>query len=88
MKTKNIIIVLLVSAIYFTLMTSCYNAPKYDIAVYVTSAGQKYHKGNCRYVKGKAIEIKLSRALYKGYDPCKVCRPPKREDLEKINKGD
>ncbi len=69
----------------FTL-TSCYNAPKNDITVYKTEAGQKYHRENCRYVKGKAIEIKLSRALYDGYTPCLVCKPPVQKYLDDINK--
>lgn len=66
------------------LLTSCYQAPKNDIAVYKTSTGEKYHRENCRYVKGKAIDINLSRALYDGLEACKVCRPSKQEDLDKL----
>jgi hypothetical protein len=71
----------------FTL-TSCYHAPKYDITVYITETGEKYHNERCRYLKSSKIEINLSKALYKGYDPCKVCHPPAQSDLDKLNEGD
>jgi len=67
-------------------LTSCYNAPSHDIVVYKTSSGAKYHTTNCRYVKSNAIEINLSRAIYDGLEPCKVCHPPTKEDLDTLNK--
>ena len=71
--------------IFIIPLSSCYQAPKNDIMVYKTSAGAKYHRENCRYVKGKAIDINLSKALYDGLDACKVCHPPKQENLDKLN---
>jgi hypothetical protein len=87
MKTvmKNKILIIIVFIIFSATLTSCYKAPEYDITVYKTSAGAKYHKINCRYVKGKAIEINLSRALYDSLEACKVCNPPKQSDLDKLN---
>lgn len=83
-KRLSVIIFVLIAV----LLTSCYKAPKYDITVYITSSGEKYHKERCRYVKNKAIEISLSKALHDGYDSCKVCKPPTQEDLDKLNKKD
>lgn len=43
-----------------------------DPTVYVKENGKKYHKRNCKLVKGKK-GIKLSEAKKNGYEPCKVC---------------
>ncbi len=43
-----------------------------DPIVYVKENGKKYHKRNCKSVSGKK-GIKLSEALKKGYEPCKIC---------------
>lgn len=83
---KNKILLSITSLLVALTLTSCYKAPKHDIVVYKTSSGAKYHKANCRYAKGKAIEINLSRAIYDGLDPCKVCNPPTQSDLEALNK--
>lgn len=83
MKNKVLIILALLFCIN---LTSCYHAPKHDMSVYITESGQKYHKKNCRYVRNKEIEINLSRALYDKYDPCKVCDPPRKKDLDELNK--
>lgn len=45
---------------------------KTDPTVYVRENGKKFHKKNCRLVSGKK-GIKLSEAIKKGYEPCKVC---------------
>lgn len=82
---KNKILILIIFIMFSVTLTSCYKAPEYDIMVYKTSSGAKYHKINCRYVKGKAIEINLSRALYDGLEACKVCRPQSQKDLDKLN---
>lgn len=81
---KNRILIAIVALLLSVTFTSCYQAPKNDIAAYKTSTGEKYHRVNCRYVKGKAIDINLSRALYDGLEACKVCRPPKQADLDKL----
>lgn len=82
---KNKISILIIVVLLSVSLTSCYRAPSYDMPVYKTSAGEKYHLVNCRYVKGKAIEIQLSKAIYDGLEPCKVCNPPTQIDLDKIN---
>jgi len=83
MKRKLLMLLLVILCLS---LTSCYQAPKNDISVYKTSAGAKYHRMNCRYVKGKAIDINLSRALYDGLEACKVCRPPTKKSLDDLNK--
>lgn len=45
--------------------------------VYRTPKGEKYHRGDCGYVKGKAIALSLKEAKGMGLTPCKVCRPPR-----------
>lgn len=41
--------------------------------VYVTSAGQKYHSAECRYVSGKyCIKMRSDEAANR-YSPCSVC---------------
>jgi hypothetical protein len=47
------------------------------VVVYITETGEKYHKGSCRYLKKSKIETNLKQAKEDGYDPCKVCKPPK-----------
>lgn len=44
--------------------------------VCITKTGSKYHRENCRYVKGGYIEISLSDAK-KMYSPCSICNPQK-----------
>lgn len=46
-----------------------------SIIVYVTKTGEKYHRGDCRYLKKSKIEISLSEARGR-YEPCSVCDPP------------
>ena len=47
-----------------------------DPTVYVVEKGKKYHVKNCRLKQGSHA-MKLSEAKKKGYEPCKVCKPPK-----------
>lgn len=44
--------------------------------VYVTRTGKKYHREGCRYLAQSKIPMTLKDAKAKGYQPCKVCRPP------------
>ncbi len=61
-----------------------------DPTVYIRKKGKKYHKKNCKLVKEK-IGIKLSKAKKEGYEPCKICFPPKKakdkKDIKKIVKS-
>ena len=41
--------------------------------VYITNYGEKYHHGDCEYLKKSKIPIKLSDAVSRGYTPCKIC---------------
>lgn len=45
--------------------------------VYVTRTGDKYHKDRCRYLSRSKRPLELAEAKRRGYDPCKVCRPPR-----------
>ncbi|MDF2540510.1 MAG: hypothetical protein K0S47_228 [Herbinix sp.] len=43
--------------------------------VHITESGDKYHREGCRYLKTD-IEITLEKAIARGLEPCKVCKPP------------
>lgn len=44
--------------------------------VYITSTGKKYHRSNCRYVKGKDnIAVIDKKQADKTHSPCSVCNP-------------
>lgn len=51
-----------------------------DITVYVTKSGKKYHRAECRHLAKSSRALTLKEALEKGYEPCKVCKPPTRDD--------
>ncbi|MDO5398261.1 MAG: ImmA/IrrE family metallo-endopeptidase [bacterium] len=45
-----------------------------DGTVVVTKSGEKYHKPNCRHVKGRnTFTITTTEAIEHGYEPCKDC---------------
>ena len=48
-----------------------------DTTVYVTKTGKKYHSDGCRSLSNSKIETTLQSAVDKGYEACKVCKPPK-----------
>ena len=50
--------------------------PLFNPIVYITSTGEKYHQYHCQYLLESRIPIRLSEAVYLGYEPCSVCRPP------------
>lgn len=51
--------------------------PNPEGAVFVTSAGNKFHLDNCRYVKNKTniTEMTIEKAMQDGYGACDVCQP-------------
>ena len=48
---------------------------KVEQTVFITRTGERYHLGDCRYLRQSKIAIKKSEATSRGYTPCKVCRP-------------
>ncbi len=50
--------------------------PLFNPIVYITNTGEKYHQYHCQYLLESRIPIRLSEAVYLGYEPCSVCRPP------------
>lgn len=66
------------SAEYDVFNTITNDVSPYDIGdmLYVTAHGKKYHKPNCRYVKGKAgVKALTKEEAIKEYTPCLVCEP-------------
>ena len=43
--------------------------------VYVTPSGERYHRPDCRYVKGKNCAELTKAQAEKNHTPCKVCNP-------------
>ncbi|MBM3995269.1 MAG: alpha/beta hydrolase [Planctomycetes bacterium] len=43
--------------------------------VYVTKRGDKFHRKDCQYLKGDALDIALADALRWKYEPCSKCNP-------------
>lgn len=48
----------------------------YEITVYITDTGNKYHRYTCQYLYDSCYSISLEDAIYEGYEPCSVCNPP------------
>lgn len=53
--------------------------------VYVTASGSKYHTATCRYA-GSGRPVPLAEAVVRN-EPCKVCRPPGRGNLNTTTTG-
>lgn len=45
--------------------------------VYITKTGAKYHRDGCSSLKKSKIAIILQEAVNRGYEPCKICNPPR-----------
>ena len=70
MKKRAIAIILALLALSLVLA-----APGTTI-VYITKTGGKYHRDGCSYLKKSKIQTTLYEAVQRGYEPCKVCKPP------------
>lgn len=46
-----------------------------EATVYLSKTGRKFHRKNCRYVRGGARPIPRGDALKSGHTPCSVCKP-------------
>ncbi len=58
------------------LMGSMALAGDSEVKVHITKTGTKYHKAGCRYLSKSDYTITLKEAKERGYDACKVCKPP------------
>ena len=44
--------------------------------VYITESGDKYHREDCRYIRGKeAAAVPREEARRQWKEPCKICNP-------------
>ncbi|MEN8152784.1 MAG: hypothetical protein ABFR75_02080 [Acidobacteriota bacterium] len=86
-KTVLIVLIVFVMSIFTTGVIYSKEAPKdikkvlkkskkvvKDPTVYIKAKGKKYHKRSCKMVSDKK-GVKLSEAIKKGYEPCKICFP-------------
>jgi hypothetical protein len=46
-----------------------------EITVYITPSGNKYHRINCRTIRGSKTAISVTDARNRGYGACQICRP-------------
>lgn len=46
-----------------------------EATVYRGKTGNKYHRQDCRTLKGSGTAITLEEALSQGREPCKICNP-------------
>ncbi|CCG55777.1 Endonuclease/exonuclease/phosphatase [Brachyspira pilosicoli WesB] len=47
-----------------------------NTTVYIGKTGKKYHRENCRTLRGNKYPISIQEAKERGYTACKVCKPP------------
>jgi micrococcal nuclease len=47
-----------------------------NIVVFVTRTGEKYHLDGCSSLRRSRIQTTLEQAQERGYEACKLCRPP------------
>lgn len=52
------------------------SAPAEPVIVYISPSGKKYHRAECRSLRGSKTPILLDEAR-KSHEPCKQCDPPK-----------
>ncbi len=45
--------------------------------VYITEAGDKYHRSGCQYLRTSGVRVTLETAQEMGKEPCLVCEPPR-----------
>ena len=57
--------------------TSWYKSSMANVKVYVTKAGEKFHKKGCGHLTESQTMITIKEAKDKGYQPCKTCEPLK-----------
>lgn len=55
--------------------TAALNQDESSITVYITDTGERYHRGDCQYLRYSKHAVSLKEAKRRGYTPCKVCRP-------------
>lgn len=48
-----------------------------DAVVFVTRTGEKYHLEGCGSLRRSRIPATLAEAKERGYEPCKLCDPPR-----------
>jgi len=48
-------------------------AAKQECVVYITRTGDRYHVGDCRYLRRSRIPVEKREAIKAGYTPCRVC---------------
>lgn len=59
---------------------------KVDQTVYITQAGQKYHRANCPFCRRfKLIETTHSKIANAGYDPCRCIGTTDKVNMKKID---
>lgn len=61
--------------VFIILASCCMHKNTPQPTVYITSTGDKYHQGYCRYLGKSSIAVSVSDAIAKGFKPCSDCSP-------------
>ena len=77
MKRISLFAVIFAIIIFFNTPLIIFADVDGSTTVYITETGQKYHRGNCSYLRQSKISITLSDATAMGYTPCSRCNPPR-----------
>lgn len=64
------------SLILLLVFFACVASDAQAQTVFITKTGTKYHKESCRYLRYSKVAITLKKAKDRGYQACKVCKPP------------
>lgn len=84
-RHKQTIAVVAAAAVALTLLVALFagNQQRQSsrTVYYITATGNKYHKRDCMYIKGKdnVITVTMSELRDGGYEPCGVCLPQGNE---------
>jgi hypothetical protein len=73
MKKRRVFVLMIV---LIGLIAAIGYAASGDTEVYITKSGEKYHTERCTSVRNSKIAITLERAVSRGFEACKRCKPP------------
>jgi micrococcal nuclease len=74
LQIRRFVFIVLAAAFFQSLACLSGDTPS-GAVVYVGKTGTKYHRFDCRTLRGTKREISLADAARAGYEPCRVCKP-------------
>lgn len=74
-SSSAVIILMLIAALIYSAYRSSDISGKAEETVYITQAGEKYHRSNCIYIRNKDCTKLPKTEAAKSFDPCMMCNP-------------